>query len=100
MREYNKATEARELQRKTENEEDFVNTTQGKRFLRSLDLSKEFLHKHERKGKGLYVSEVGYLADKCLSGYPIAALLDMYAYASRIGYKTAQRDAKGAQKAK
>lgn len=78
----------------------YTGTARGKRFLRSMELSKEFLRTHESAGNGLYCEEVGFLADKAIEGNPITALFDMYALAYRIGYNTAWKKAKNAQKAK
>ena len=72
----------------------YTETARGKRFLRSMELSKEFLYTHEKSGNGLGCEQVGYLADKATNGEPITALFDMYALAYRIGYKTARKKAK------
>lgn len=77
----------------------YTGTARGKRFLRSMELSKEFLHKYEVSGRGLSCEEVFFLADRAHSN-PVTALFDMYALAYRMGYNTAWKKAKNAQKAK
>ena len=69
----------------------FSETARGKRFLRSLELSKDFTHKHDTNS--LLFSEVQIMVDRALQKGAGNALLDMYNLAFRKGYMQAQRDA-------
>lgn len=77
----------------------FESSGHGKRFLRSIELSKDFVGK--KHGSGLLADEVFYLSDRTQSdGRIITTLFDVYCLAFRKGYTTAQKHIKEKNKAK
>ena len=81
-------------QKRRERMQEFENSTHGKRFLRSLELSKEFLN--DKRHLDLHCTDVFYLSDRAAEdGCIIQALFDVSCLAFRKGYKQAQKNSKG-----
>lgn len=71
----------------------FESSGHGKRFLRSMELSKDFIGK--KNGCGLLADEVFYLLDKTeKTGHLVQTIFDVYCLAFRKGYTTAQKHIK------
>lgn len=80
-------------QERRERMQEFENSTYGKRFLRSLALSKEFLN--DKRHFDLKCTEVFYLSDRVAEdGCIMQALFDISCLAFRKGYKQAQKNMK------
>lgn len=81
-------------QERRERMQEFENSTHGKRFLRSLALSKEFLN--DKRHLNLRLTEMFYLSDRAAEdGCIIQAFFDVSCLAFRNGYKQAQKNSKG-----
>lgn len=80
-------------QARQERMREFESSGHGKRFLRSIELSKDFSGRKDTQG--LFADEVFYLQDRTQEdGCLIQSLFDVYCLAFRKGYKTAQKHAK------
>ena len=71
---------------------EFEATPAGKRFLRSLELARDFAPRKTWAGLNLW--QLFYLANKADATTPIDVIVDAANYAYRAGYMAAQRDAK------
>lgn len=90
-----KPEEARQDPRKERQERMhyFESSGHGKRFLRSMELSKDFIGK--KNGCSLLADEVFYLLDKTeKTGHLVQTIFDVYCLAFRKGYTTAQKHIK------
>lgn len=77
----------------------FESSGHGKRFLRSIELSKDFIGK--KNGCSLLADEVFYLLDKTeKTGHLVQTIFDVYCLAFRKGYTTAQKHIKEKNSAK
>lgn len=80
-------------QARQERMQEFESSGHGKRFLRSMELSKDFICK--KNGCSLLADEIFYLLDKTeKTGHLVQTIFDVYCLAFRKGYTTAQKNAK------